>query len=95
MPAIASGVGIVNEASNITIGGTTPSARNIISGNQFLGVEVADDSVNVVIHGTYIGVAITGTKAVANGNGLTGENNVPSGGIALDTHTFTSVNTGS
>ncbi len=90
LPAIASGVGIVNEASNITIGGTTPSARNIISGNQFLGVEVADDSVNVVIQGNYIGVDITGTKAVANGNGLTGENNVPSGGIALDTHTFTS-----
>ena len=33
---------------------------------------------------------ITGTKAVANGNGLTGENNIPSGGIALDTHTFIS-----
>ena len=35
LPAVASGIGIVNEATNITIGGTTPSARNIISGKQF------------------------------------------------------------
>ena len=77
LPAVASGVGIVNEASNVTVGGTTPSARNVISGNNFIGIEVADDSFNVVIQGNYIGLDITGTKAIANGSGLTGENNIP------------------
>ena len=88
--ALAEGVGVVNEASNITIGGTTPSARNVISGNNFLGIDIADDSFNVTVQGNFIGLDITGTKALGNGNGLAGSNNVPSGGVAINTHSFIS-----
>jgi hypothetical protein len=70
--ALANGSGGVlvnNGAKNNTIGGTSAAARNIISGNHFLGVQVADtNTANNVVEGNYIGTDPTGTSAVANGS---------------------------
>jgi hypothetical protein len=59
------GVSILNNPTDMLIGGTTPAARNIISGN-LNGVYVFDNSFDNLVQGNYIGVDITGTKAVPN-----------------------------
>ncbi|HXN73218.1 MAG TPA: FG-GAP-like repeat-containing protein [Candidatus Acidoferrales bacterium] len=59
------GVSILNNPTDMLIGGTTPAARNIISGN-LNGVYIFDNSFDNVIQGNYIGLDITGTKAVPN-----------------------------
>jgi Cadherin domain len=58
------GVYVVN-ASNTQIGGSTPNARNTISGNGDNGIEI-DSSANTLIRGNYIGLDATGVAAVAN-----------------------------
>ncbi|HMX28129.1 MAG TPA: SBBP repeat-containing protein, partial [Blastocatellia bacterium] len=61
------GVFIDGGASNNTIGGTTISARNLISGNTQCGVNInQNSSVNNVVQGNFIG---TGTEGEAFGNG--------------------------
>lgn len=51
-----------------TIGGTAPGARNIISGNFFVGINLYGlDTKNNLIQGNYIGVGAAGTNAVGNG----------------------------
>jgi hypothetical protein len=54
-----------------TIGGTTASARNIISGNAFYGITMIGAlSENNLIQGNYIGTNAAGTAAVGNFNGI-------------------------
>jgi hypothetical protein len=73
------GVLLLGGASNNTIGGTTRSARNIISGNNampdeaFPGVLIGNSSAtDNIVEGNFIGTNITGTKPLANkGGGLT------------------------
>ncbi len=62
------GLDIVYGAVGNTVGGTTSGARNVISGNAFEGVLLgfAGTTANLV-EGNYIGVDVTGTKAVPNG----------------------------
>src|SRR3989339_866915 len=50
-----------------TIGGDTVSQRNIISGNQNLGIYITTDSTNNKIKGNYIGTNYLGEKSLENG----------------------------
>ena len=67
----STGIGIFNNSSNNTIGGTTESARNLISGNSFMGIGISPASggptSDNVIQGNFIGTDVTGTSALANG----------------------------
>jgi hypothetical protein len=61
------GVNILSGASNNTIGGTSPGAWNVISGNDHNGVLIdqAGTSNNMLV-GNYIGTDSTGTSALGN-----------------------------
>ena len=49
-----------------TIGGTTPGARNLISGNYGDGVGITDFSTDNLVEGNYIGTDYLGTEALGN-----------------------------
>ena len=55
----------VHFSSGVTIGGTTASARNLISGNSQAGIRLSASS-NVTIEGNWIGLNAAGTAALAN-----------------------------
>lgn len=60
------GILIDVNAANNTIGGTTASARNIISGNVDDGIELDRGASGNIIRGNYIGTDITGTVDLGN-----------------------------
>jgi hypothetical protein len=62
------GVVVFSGTGNL-IGGTTPAARNLISGNGTHGVRLFNATANRV-EGNYIGTDAAGTSRVANGNGV-------------------------
>jgi hypothetical protein len=64
--------GVSVAGSNTTIGGTTPAARNVISGNGLHGVHLANGfSSGNLVQGNYIGTNAAGTIAIANAlNGI-------------------------
>jgi hypothetical protein len=67
--SIANGdIGVeLNEAPNNTIGGTTPAARNILSGNNGAGIFLTGAATaGSHIEGNYIGTNAAGTASVAN-----------------------------
>ena len=55
---------------NNTVGGTTPAARNIISGNAGSGVGLSDTATDNLVEGNYIGTDPTGAIAVPNSEGI-------------------------
>jgi CSLREA domain-containing protein len=55
-------------ANNNTIGGTTPAARNVVSGHSTWGISLGGN--NNVVQGNYIGTTADGTGEL--GNGITG-----------------------
>ncbi len=55
--------------NNNTIGGASANARNIISGNNGWGVEIAG-SLSNLIQGNFVGTDVTGTVKVANAYGI-------------------------
>ena len=63
--ANGTGVEIASGGENNTIGGTTASARNIISANAYSGVEI-DDANDNLVEGDFIGTEVTGTVALGN-----------------------------
>ena len=82
--ALANELGVfLNDVVGNTIGGSTPGARNLISGNRSIGIQVirvspppsagsiAPDN---VIQGNYIGTNITGTSPLGNGSNSTNAN---------------------
>ncbi|MGK0189391.1 MAG: hypothetical protein ACI9R3_005208 [Verrucomicrobiales bacterium] len=54
--------------SNALVGGTTPGARNVISGNTTLGVDIRSSETK--LQGNYIGTDVTGTVALGNRVGV-------------------------
>jgi hypothetical protein len=67
------------ETTDLLIGGTVATARNVISGNNLDGIMVGDVS-GVRIQGNYIGTDATGAAAIANNaNGV----NVVSGAVLI------------
>jgi hypothetical protein len=67
---VTSGVHIGVTADNL-IGGMTPHAGNLISGNELYGVEIHPGEGNLVkanrVQGNFIGTDVFGTRAVPNG----------------------------
>lgn len=55
-----------NVASDNTIGGGTPGARNIISGNGFHGVQILHGASNNFVLGNFIGTTANGSVAMGN-----------------------------
>jgi hypothetical protein len=61
------GSGVFVQTPNNRIGGTTPAARNLISGKGATGIEVFESfATGNVIQGNFIGTDRTGTKAIGN-----------------------------
>src|SRR5262249_23643670 len=85
--AIANSAGVSTRNSpgspNNTIGGTTSGARNLISGNN-TGIDlVYAGSPGTLIQGNFIGTDVTGTKSVANSEGVRiNVPNSPTGGTS-------------
>jgi hypothetical protein len=80
----AQGAGIGIGGANDVIGGTAPSARNVISGNVGDGINVSGSSavIRPVIEGNLIGTTASGTSAL--GNAHDGINNVfGTGGLVI------------
>jgi hypothetical protein len=87
---------VLSGTSGNTIGGTTSSARNVISGNSYAGVVLVNAAAGNLIEGNFIGTDVTGTKAVANrgfgvlayfaatGNTLSGNLISGNGGSGID-----------
>jgi len=98
---------ILQESTNITVGGSTKAKKNIISGNGADGIQLLDSS-SCTIQNNYIGMNVTGLQTIANGaygievtndNGsltqaITISNNLISGNTS-DGITFMVVNPGS
>jgi hypothetical protein len=67
--SLGNGTGVARNsggaASNNTIGGTDPGARNVISGNTGNGIDF-DSVTSALIQGNYIGTNAGGTAALAN-----------------------------
>jgi photosystem II stability/assembly factor-like uncharacterized protein len=66
-----SGYGLKVSGVNVVVGGTTPAARNLISGN-LIGVRFDFFSATpaVTFKGNYVGTDATGTAKVGNGTGV-------------------------
>jgi hypothetical protein len=84
--ALGNGTGGVTADNNVLIGGTVPQARNVISGNAdfrdnlFIGFR----GPGVTVQGNYIGLDITGTRAVNTrsiGISVSGNNNLIGGTV--------------
>jgi len=68
IPNLFDGIAILLGASNNIIGGTSVGAGNVISGNQFQGINIGLDSANGnIVQGNYIGTDATGEGALGNG----------------------------
>jgi hypothetical protein len=68
VPNGAGGIGVFNGAHHVTVGGTNPAARNVLSGNADAGLWLSGAGVcSNVVQGNYIGLNAAGTAAVSNG----------------------------
>ena len=72
---------LIGNSSNNTVGGTTPAARNLISGNTLTGVLIGGDSAGNKLRGNLIGTKADGTGALGNGKEDT---TAPTGGVLIN-----------
>lgn len=70
VPNSRAGIIISDGAGGVTIGGATPAARNIISGNDQDGVQIVGVG-NNTIQGNYIGTTADGMSPLGNATGIT------------------------
>ena len=62
------GIGLWNGSANNLIGGTSPGAGNLISGNKQYGIYISDPGTsNNSVLGNFIGPDVTGTNAIGDG----------------------------
>lgn len=89
-----SGTGILTfQATNTVVGGLTPGARNIISGNGGNGVFLS--GAGSKLQGNYIGTDITGTLPLGNSNtGVVAGNGAVIGGTTPEARNIISANGG-
>ena len=64
-PNVGSGISI-HDSDNNLIGGTSPTERNLISGNGGNGILISGGSVGTIIKGNHIGTNLSGTSALPN-----------------------------
>ncbi|HBX50794.1 MAG: hypothetical protein A2275_05145 [Bacteroidetes bacterium RIFOXYA12_FULL_35_11] len=96
------GVEIFGGAKFCTVGGTTSAERNLVSGNEHIGIRVFDATDNIII-GNYVGIDRTGSFAKGNYDGISiegtakrnkiggaasGEGNLVSGNVAYGIPVF-------
>ena len=60
----------IHSLADVQIGGTTPGARNVISGNGESGITISGADARATIQGNYIGVDAAGIGPVPNGFGV-------------------------
>jgi Calx-beta domain/Carboxypeptidase regulatory-like domain/Beta-propeller repeat len=83
--------GVQALGTNMLVGGLTPGARNVVSGNQGDGVYIRGAGSKV--QGNYIGTDITGTLALGNnGNGVVAGENALVGGTVPEARNIISAN---
>ncbi len=85
----------IDGAPSVTVGGTTPAARDVISANTGNGIDAAN-ATGVVVQGDFIGTDPTGTVAVGNGTGVefVGSPSATIGGAAAGAGNVISANGG-
>jgi hypothetical protein len=64
----AGGISISNTPT-VLIGGTSYSARNIVSASTGVGILISGSTTSIVIKGNFIGLAANGTSALGNSSG--------------------------
>jgi hypothetical protein len=92
--------GILIQSSNNNIGGTAPSARNVVSGNDNIGISLTTGTAGNLVQGNFVGTNAAGTSALGNGSGVslggqsgTASNNTV-GGTAAGARNIISGNSG-
>src|SRR5262249_45948118 len=79
------GGGVQVAASSVTIGGTANGARNVISGNTGVGLDLESPGAGDIVQGNFIGTDVSGTHALGNSSDgllIAGNNNTVGGTTA-------------
>jgi parallel beta-helix repeat protein len=61
---------LIDNSNNNNVGGTTPVARNLVSGNFDIGVNIVGGATGNVVQGNFIGTDVSGTARLGNGTGV-------------------------